>query len=128
MIRRPPRSDLAVGLQALYHHLPLGLVIPEVPEELFLIRIILADPLKASLHEALDVPLVESQTEIEEVPTFPKFASTNSSRSLPLPVGRLTRPIQRRGYFLRLLRLLRNLSAEIVRYGAVAGSGPKPSM
>jgi hypothetical protein len=83
--RRPPCSDLAVGLEALYNHISLGLVIPEVPEELFLIRIILADPLKASLHEALDVPLVESQTEIEEVPSFPKFASTNSS-SLPLPV------------------------------------------
>jgi hypothetical protein len=65
MIRRSPRSDLAVGLEAFYHHIPLGLVIPEVPEELFLIRIILTDPLKASLYPTLYVPLVESQTEIE---------------------------------------------------------------
>jgi hypothetical protein len=48
--RRPPRSDLTVGLQALYHHIPLGLVLPEVPEELFLIRVILANPLQASLY------------------------------------------------------------------------------
>jgi len=54
--RRPPRSDLAVGLEAFYLHLPLDLVIPEVPEELFLIRIILADPLKASLYPTLYVP------------------------------------------------------------------------
>jgi hypothetical protein len=65
--RRPPRSDLTVGLEAIYHHLPLGLVLPEVPEELFLIRIILADPLQASLYPTLHVPLVESQTEIEEL-------------------------------------------------------------
>ena len=49
---RPPHPHLAVGLQALYHHIPLGLVLPEVPEELFLIRMIHADPLQASLHEA----------------------------------------------------------------------------
>jgi hypothetical protein len=42
--RRAPRSDLAVGLETFDYHLPLDLVIPEVPEELFLIRIILADP------------------------------------------------------------------------------------
>ena len=65
MIRRSHRSVLTVGLDAFYHYVPLGLVIPEVPEELFLIRIILVDPLKASLHETLDVLLVESQTEIE---------------------------------------------------------------
>ena len=49
---RPPHPHLAVGLQALYHHLPLGLVLEEVTEELFLIRVILADPLQAGLHEA----------------------------------------------------------------------------
>ncbi len=53
------------ALRLSLRHLPLGLVIPEVPEELFLIRIILAHPLKASLYPILYVPLVESQTEIE---------------------------------------------------------------
>jgi hypothetical protein len=48
--QRPSRPDLTVGLQALYHHLPLGLILPEVTEALFLIRIILADPLQTSLH------------------------------------------------------------------------------
>jgi hypothetical protein len=31
--RRSSRPDFAVGLEAFYHHLPLSLVIPEVPEE-----------------------------------------------------------------------------------------------
>jgi hypothetical protein len=65
MIRRSHRSVLTVGPEAFYHHIPLGLVIPEVPEELLLIRIILTNPLKASLYPTLYVPLVESQTEIE---------------------------------------------------------------
>jgi hypothetical protein len=39
--RRPPRLDPAVGLEAIYHHLPLSLVLKEVTEESFLIRIIL---------------------------------------------------------------------------------------
>ena len=38
---RPPRPDLAVGLETVKHHLPLGLILPKVPEESFLIRIIL---------------------------------------------------------------------------------------
>jgi hypothetical protein len=33
MIWRPPRSDLAVGLEAFEQYLPLGLVLEEVPEE-----------------------------------------------------------------------------------------------
>jgi hypothetical protein len=45
----------------------MGLLIPEVSEELFLIRVILADPLQTSLHEALDVLLVESQAKIEDL-------------------------------------------------------------
>ena len=65
--RRSSRPDLTVGLEAIYHHLPLGLVLPEVTEELFLIRIILADPLQASLYPALDILLVECQTEVEEL-------------------------------------------------------------
>jgi hypothetical protein len=31
--RRSSRPDVTVGLQALYHHLPLGLVLEEVTEE-----------------------------------------------------------------------------------------------
>jgi hypothetical protein len=31
--RRSSRPDLTVGLEAIYHHIPLGLVIPEVTEE-----------------------------------------------------------------------------------------------
>jgi hypothetical protein len=33
MARRSSRPDLAVGLQAFYYHLPLGIVLPEVMEE-----------------------------------------------------------------------------------------------
>jgi hypothetical protein len=31
--RRSSRPDLTVGLEAIYHHIPLGLILPEVPEE-----------------------------------------------------------------------------------------------
>ena len=31
--QRPSRPYLAVGLEALYHHLPLGLILPELTEE-----------------------------------------------------------------------------------------------
>jgi hypothetical protein len=49
---RPPHPHLAVGFQAFYDHLRLSLVLKEVAEELFFIRVILADPLRADLHEA----------------------------------------------------------------------------
>jgi hypothetical protein len=49
---RPPHPHLAVGLQAFYDHLPLGLVLPEVTEELFLLGIIPAAPPQTSLHGA----------------------------------------------------------------------------
>ena len=39
--RNSPRPYLAVGPEAIYLHLPLSLLIPKVPEESFLIRIIL---------------------------------------------------------------------------------------
>ena len=39
--QRFSRPDFTVGLQAIYHHLPLSLVLKEVTEESFLIRIIL---------------------------------------------------------------------------------------
>jgi hypothetical protein len=30
---RPSRPDLTVSLKTFYHHLPLGLVLPEIPEK-----------------------------------------------------------------------------------------------
>src|SRR5215203_1849826 len=64
--RRSSRPDLTVGLQALYHHLPLGLVLPEVTEELFLLRIVLSNSFQASLYPTIYVPLVESQAKVED--------------------------------------------------------------
>jgi hypothetical protein len=49
--RRPPRPYVTVRLEALYHHLTLGLVLLEIPEESFLFGIVLAYPLQAALHE-----------------------------------------------------------------------------
>ena len=46
--RRPASPDLTVGLEAIYHHISLSLVLPKVPEELFLLRVILSYPLKAA--------------------------------------------------------------------------------
>src|SRR5687767_2532238 len=39
---RPPRPDLTVGLETIFDHIPLGLVLEEVTEELFLLRLVLA--------------------------------------------------------------------------------------
>jgi hypothetical protein len=69
--RRPPRPYLTVGLEALYHHLPLGLVLPEVPEESLLLGIILANPLQAALDPTLHVPLVECQPKVEGIGPSP---------------------------------------------------------
>src|SRR5688500_6109016 len=66
--QRPARPDLTVGLEAFYDHLPLGLVLPEVTEESLLLRVVLSNSLQASLYPTLYVPLVESQTEVEDLP------------------------------------------------------------
>ena len=60
--RRSSRPGLTVGLQALYHHLLLGLVLPQVSEDLFLIWIVLTDPFQATLDPTLDVGRIQSQT------------------------------------------------------------------
>jgi hypothetical protein len=65
---RPPYPYLTVSLKTIYHHLPLGLVLPEVTEELFLIRIILADPLQASLYPTIYIVWIKCQPEVEDLP------------------------------------------------------------
>ncbi len=52
---RPPRPDLTVGLKAFDHQIPLGLVLPETPEEPLLLGVVLTDPLQAALDEPIDV-------------------------------------------------------------------------
>jgi hypothetical protein len=37
-----------LSLEAIYHHLPLSLVLPEIPEDLFLLWVVLSDSLKAA--------------------------------------------------------------------------------
>ena len=44
-----PPPDLTVRLEAFHHHLPLSIVLPEVSEDLFLIRNILSYPLSRHL-------------------------------------------------------------------------------
>jgi hypothetical protein len=39
---RPPSPDLTVSLEALYDHIPLGFILPEIPKQLFLLGLILA--------------------------------------------------------------------------------------
>jgi hypothetical protein len=46
-----PPSPHRVRLEAFYHHLPLGLVIPEVTEESFLLGVVLSYPLQAALDK-----------------------------------------------------------------------------
>ena len=64
---RSSRPHLAVGLQTFYHHLLLGLVLPKVSEDPFLIWIVLTDPFQASLDPTLDVGRIESQTKVEDL-------------------------------------------------------------
>jgi hypothetical protein len=39
-VERPPYPNLTIRLEAFYHHLPLSFVLPEIPEELFFIRVL----------------------------------------------------------------------------------------
>jgi len=61
------RPDLTVGLEAFQYHFPLGFIPPEVSEDLFLIRIILTDPLKTTFHEALYVVWIKGQPKVEDL-------------------------------------------------------------
>jgi hypothetical protein len=65
--RGSSRPDLTVGLEAIYHHIPLSLVLPKVSEDLFLIWIVLTDPFQATLDPTLDVGRIESQTKVEDL-------------------------------------------------------------
>jgi hypothetical protein len=47
----PPPPYLTVRLEAFYHLLPLSLVLLEkIPEDLFLLGVVLSDPLRAALR------------------------------------------------------------------------------
>src|SRR5215207_7161494 len=66
--RRSSGPDLTVGLEAIYHHLPLGLILPEVTEEYFLLGMVLSNPLQASLYPTIDIVWIKCQPEIEDLP------------------------------------------------------------
>jgi hypothetical protein len=67
----PPRPNLTVSLEALYHHLPLSLVLTGVvSDDLFLIGIILTDPLQTPLDEAF--PKLRSSARGESPVLSPK--------------------------------------------------------
>ncbi len=57
----PSRPNLHVGLEAFDHQIPLGLVLPEIPEKLFLVGIVLPYTLKTPLNKPLDVSGVEGR-------------------------------------------------------------------
>jgi len=73
---RPPHPHHTIGLEAIYHQIPLSLVLPEVTEVLFLFGVVFSYPLQAALYEALDVILVESQGEM----SLPLLASGSSGQ------------------------------------------------
>jgi hypothetical protein len=66
--RRSSCLDLTVGLEALYHHIPLGLVLEELTEELFLLGVVLSNSLQASLYPAIYIVWIKGQPEIEDLP------------------------------------------------------------
>ena len=49
----PPRPHLTVGLQAIYHHISLSLLIPEVTEEKLLLGMVLSNSFQASLYPTI---------------------------------------------------------------------------
>jgi hypothetical protein len=65
---RPSRPDLAVGLEAIYHHLPLGLILEEVTEESLLLGVVLTNPLQASLYPTIYIVWIKGQPKIEDLP------------------------------------------------------------
>jgi hypothetical protein len=97
---RPALPHLAVGLETLYDHLPLGLIFPEVSEELFLIWIVLTDPLQTAFDPTFDIGRVKSQTAVEDLsiiavvvadgsPTAEAFVSSPTAE-----VTRLVEPLR----------------------------------
>ena len=64
---RSSRPDLTVGLEALYHHLPLGLVFPEVTEESLLLGMVLSNSFQAPLYPTIYVVWIKGQPEIEDL-------------------------------------------------------------
>ena len=65
---RPSCPNLTVGLRALYHHISLSLVLPEVPEELFLLGVVLSNSLQASLYPTIYIVWIKGQPEVEDLP------------------------------------------------------------
>ena len=57
----PPRPHLTVGLQAIYHHLPLSLLIPEVTEEKLLLGMVLSNSFQASLYPTIYIVWIKGQ-------------------------------------------------------------------
>jgi hypothetical protein len=55
------RQDLALILQNHQHRLPLALVFPLVPEQVLILRLVLADPLQAPFDEPLYVFRIQGQ-------------------------------------------------------------------
>jgi hypothetical protein len=66
--RRPAWPNLTVGLEAIYHYLPLGLVLPELTEELLLLGVVLTNHLQASLYSTLYIVWIKCQPEVEDLP------------------------------------------------------------
>ena len=64
---RPARPYLAVGLEAIYHHFPLSLILPEVSEELFLLRMVLTNSFQAPFDPAIYIVWIEGQPEVEDL-------------------------------------------------------------
>jgi hypothetical protein len=46
----------------------MGLLIPEVSEELFLLRVVLTNSFKASLYPTLYIVWIKGQPEVEDLP------------------------------------------------------------
>ena len=76
---RPPRPDFAVGLEAFYHHIPLGLVLPKISEESLVFGVVLSDPPQAALDPAVNISRVKSQTQVEDLPVVAVVVSYGAS-------------------------------------------------
>jgi hypothetical protein len=67
MARRSSRPYFTIGLETIYDHILLGLVLEEVTEELFLLRVVLTNPLQTSLYPTIYIVRIKCQPEVEDL-------------------------------------------------------------
>jgi hypothetical protein len=80
------RQDLALRLENHQHRLPFALVFPQVPEQILIPRLVLANPLQATFDEPLYVLRVQCQPQVEPISVVSVVLTYGRSALEHLPV------------------------------------------